>query len=100
MKHKSAALPPPPLLGYRKIPYVRLPQWPGCTRFHERHPGFLQVEGGIVIATLLRCSLEEAKARGNFSVRRWHGASAPRPLIVAALLPVISGVHAPHASAF
>ena len=58
------------------------------------------MEGGIAIAALLRCSVQEAKARGNVSVRRWHGAPAPRPLIVAVLLLVISRVHAPHASAF
>ena len=38
-------------------------------RFDERHPGLLQVEGGVVIAALLRCPLQEAKALGNFSVR-------------------------------
>ena len=67
-------------------------------RFDECHPGFLQVEGGVVIAALLHCLLQEAKARGNFSVR--HGALAPCPLIVAVLLLVISGVHTPDASAF
>ena len=100
MQHNSAALPPPPLLGSRKKrPYVRLPHWLGRTRIDERHPGFLQVGGGIVVAALLRCPLQEAKARGIFSVRRCHGAPAPRPLIAAVLLLVISGVHAPHASA-
>ena len=102
MQHNSAALrsyPPPPLLGSRKKPYVRLPHWLGRTRIDERHPGLLRLEGGIVIAALLRCPLQEAKARGIFSVRRWHGAPAPRPLIAAVLLLVISGVHAPHISA-
>ena len=69
-------------------------------RFDERHPGLKQVEGGVVIAALLRCPLQEAKARLNLSVRRWHGAPAARPLIVGVLLLVISGVHAPHTSAF
>ena len=74
MQHNSAALPPPPLLGSRKKrPYVRLPHWLGRTRIDERHPGFLQVGGGIVVAALLRCPLQEAKARGIFSARRWHG---------------------------
>ena len=99
MRHNSAALPPPPSLGLKKKKKVRLPHWLGRMRFDECHPGFLQMEGGVVIATLLRCIIQEAKARGNFSVRRWHGAPAARPLIAAVLLLVISGVHAPHASA-
>ena len=69
-------------------------------RFDERRPGLLHVKGGVVIADFLRCLLQDAKARGTFSVRRLHGAPAPRPLIVAVLLLIISGVHAAHASDF
>ena len=40
------------------------------------------------------------KARANFRLRRWHGAPAPRPPIVAVLFLVIRVVRAPHTSAF
>ena len=53
--------------------------------FGRGHPGLLRVEGGVVIAALLRCPLQEAEARGNISVRWWHG-EALRLLIVAVLL--------------
>ena len=63
MQHNSAAQPPLPFLGLEKSPYVRLPHWLGHMRFDERNPGLLQVEGGVLIAALLRCpKLEEISA--------------------------------------
>ena len=59
MQHNSVALPPLPFLGLEKVPYVRLPHWLGHMRFDERHPGILQVEGGVLIAALLRCPNRE-----------------------------------------
>ena len=71
-------------------------------RFDERYPGLPYVDGDVVIAALLRCPLQEGGAREKQN-RREAAARCPHTpgrFIVAVLLLVISGVHAPHASAF
>ena len=70
MRHNYAELPPLPSLGLEKNKHVRLPHSLGRMRFDECHPGFLQVEGGVVIASLLHCLRLEAKARRSLSVGR------------------------------
>ena len=74
MQQNSAALPPLPSLGLEKKGFSPCRTGLDARVSMNAILAFCRwKEGGVVIADLLRCPLQEAKARGIFSARRWHG---------------------------
>ena len=51
-------------------------------RFDERHPGLLQIEGGLAIAARLCRALKRNEARRKFHVGRGGTAPAPGRIII------------------
>ena len=69
-----------------------------CMRFDERHPGLLQIEGGIAIAARLRRAPRRSEVRRKFHVGRGGTSPAPRRIIIA-IFDLVNG-HLVDVSAF
>ena len=83
---QSSAVPPSlPLLRFTTLPHVCLLHWLRGMRFRERHPGLLQIEGGIAITARLRRALQRNNLRRKFYLGRGGTAPAPRRIIVVAV---------------